>query len=163
MVALYREHYGLFAATAVLFNHESPRRAAHFVSRKIARGAVRIARGQESQLQLGSIDVTRDWGFAGDYVEAMWRMLQADRPEDVVIGTGQGHTVREFAEVAFRAVGLEAQRHVTIDPALVRHDDAPTLVADPARARMRLRWAPAVDFEQLVQMLVLAEQGLSSD
>lgn len=163
MVALYRGHYGLYAATAVLFNHESPRRAEYFVSRKIARAVVEIARGRESQLQLGSIEVTRDWGFAGDYVEAMWRMLQSDTPEDVVIGTGQGHTVRQFAELAFREVGLEAQRHVVINPALVRLGDAQSLVADPSRVRARLHWTPTVDFGGLVQMLVAAEQGFSSD
>jgi GDPmannose 4,6-dehydratase len=163
MTALYRGHYDLFASVAVLFNHESPRRAAHFVSQKIARGVAGIARGGASPLRLGSIDVTRDWGFAGDYVEAMWRILQADGPEDFVIGTGVGHTVREFAEVAFRVVGLDARQHVTIDQTLVRRDDAPALVADASRARTRLGWTPAVDFEQLVQMLVVAQQGLSSD
>ncbi len=161
MTALYREQYGLFATTAVFFNHESPRRASHFVSRKIAQGVVAIARGQASQLRLGNIDIARDWGFAGDYVDAMWRMLQVEDPEDLVIGTGVGHTVRELAEAAFRVVGMEASEFLAVDESLVRRDDAPALIADPSRARARLGWAPEVDFEQLVRMLVDSERGPS--
>jgi len=162
MTTLYRDHYGLFAATAILFNHESPRRSAHFVSRKIAAGAVAIQQGRADRLQLGNVDVVRDWGFAGDVVDAMWRMLQADRPDDFVIGTGVGHSVRQLAEAAFRVVGLEAGRFVTVDDSLLRRDDAPFLVADPSRARTRLGWTSSVDFEQLVRMLVVAEQAHSS-
>ena len=158
MTSLFRDR-GQFACTAVLFNHESPRRAPHFVSRKIARAVTSIVSGQAGELRLGNVQVVRDWGFAGDYVEAMWRMLQRDTPEDFVIGTGVGHTVRELCEAAFRVVGLDAKDHVTIDAALVRHDDAPALVADPTRARSRLGWSPKVDFETLVRMLVTAEQN----
>lgn len=162
MTALYRDHYGVFAATAILFNHESPRRQAHFVSRKIAAGVVAIQQGRADGLRLGNVEVVRDWGFAGDVVDAMWRILQADQPADFVVGTGVGHSVRQMAEEAFRVVGLDAARFMTVDESLFRHDDPPILVADPSRARTRLGWTSAVDFEQLVRMLVAAEQTHSS-
>lgn len=162
MTRLYRERFGLYAATAILFNHESPRRAPEFVSRKIARGAVRVARGEAVDLRLGNVKVVRDWGFAGDYMDALVRMLQLDRPEDLVIGTGVGHSVWDVCAAAFQAVGLDATQHVVIDESLFRRDDAPALVADPSRARARLGWTPTVDFQTLVRLLVAAESDLSS-
>ncbi|MBV6522959.1 MAG: GDP-mannose 4,6-dehydratase [Gemmatimonadaceae bacterium] len=154
MTALYRERFDMFATTAILFNHESPRRDGQFVSRKIVDTAVLIARGEARELRLGNVDVVRDWGFAGDHVEAMWRMLQQPAAEDLVIGTGVGHSVREFAEEAFRMLGLDLAAHLAIDPSLVRLDDARMLVANPVRARERLDWTPTVDFAHLVRMLV---------
>lgn len=162
MTALYRERYGLHAATAVLFNHESPRRAPPFVSRKITRAAVRIARGEASELRLGNVDVVRDWGYAGDFVDAMWRMQQMDAAEDLVIATGEGHTVRHFAELALGALGLDPAVYLVVDQSLVRPDDAPALVGDPARARSRLGWTRTVDFGALVRLLMAAEQNLNS-
>ncbi|MFN8574590.1 MAG: GDP-mannose 4,6-dehydratase [Gemmatimonadaceae bacterium] len=162
MTRLYRERFGLHASTAILFNHESPRRAAQFVSQKIARGAAAVASGAQKELRLGNVQVVRDWGFAGDFVQAMWRMLQADVPADLVIGTGVGHSVWDLCEAAFQAVGLEAKAHVVIDPLFVRQDDAPALVANPAMARERLQWSSTVDFNALVRMLVAAAQDPSS-
>ena len=159
IVRQYREEHGVFAVTGILFNHESPRRDASFVSRKIARAAARIARGQEKTLTLGSVHVRRDWGFAGDYVRAMWLMLQQPDPLDLVIGTGEAHSISDFYELAFRRVGLKARNHVEIDPALIRPGDAPLRLANPARARSRLGWTPEVDFERLVAMMVDAETG----
>ncbi len=162
MTRLYRDQYGVHASTAILFNHESPRRARQFVSQKIASGAVAVAKGTQKELRLGNTQVVRDWGFAGDYVDAMWRMVQADSPADLVVGTGVGHSVWELCQVAFQAVGLVAEEHVTIDAQLVRQDDAPALVANPAMARARLQWSPTVDFHALVRMLVAAAQDPSS-
>jgi GDPmannose 4,6-dehydratase len=149
-----REEYGVYAVTGILFNHESPRRGDSFASKKIVRGAVRIARGEEQQLVLGSLEVRRDWGFAGDYVKAMWSMLFQKTPEDLVIGTGVAHSVAEFCEVAFRRVGLDWRDHVVSDPSLFRPADAPLRLANPARAKSRLDWQPEVDFERLVAMMV---------
>jgi GDPmannose 4,6-dehydratase len=149
-----REEYGVYAVTGILFNHESPRRGDTFASKKIVRGAVRIARGEEQQLVLGSLEVRRDWGFAGDYVKAMWSMLFQKKPEDLVIGTGVAHSVAEFCEVAFRRVGLDWRDHVVSDPSLFRPADAPLRLANPARAKSRLDWQPEVDFERLVAMMV---------
>jgi GDPmannose 4,6-dehydratase len=153
----YRRSLGLRVASGILFNHESPRRDPSFVSRKITRGAARIARGVETALPLGNLDVTRDWGFAGDHVCAMHLMLQHDPPEDFVIGTGEGHTVREFCEAAFRVVGLDYREHVTVDARFVRTGEAPACVADASRARTRLGWTPKVSFAELVAMMVSAD------
>jgi GDPmannose 4,6-dehydratase len=154
IVTRYRDELGLFAATGILFNHESPRRGESFVTRKIARGAARIARGEERTLPLGTVDIRRDFGFAGDYTRAMWLMLQQTDPTDVVIGTGEAHSIREFYEAAFRRVGLDADAHVTVDPTLIRPGDPPLRLANPARARARLGWTPEVDFAGLVAMMV---------
>ena len=128
--------------------------ATDFVTRKIARGAARIAQGHQDSLSLGDLDVRRDWGFAGDYVRAMWLMLFQDEPEDLVIGTGVAHSVAEFCDVAFRRVGLNWKDHVSVDPSLLRRADAPLRLANPARAKARLGWTPEVDFERLVAMMV---------
>lgn len=154
LVERARQHGGLFAVTGILFNHESPRRGASFVTRKIARGAARVARGLEQRLTLGNLDVRRDWGFAGDYVRAMWLMMFQDEPEDLVIGTGEAHSVAEFCEVAFRRVHLDWKEHVDSDPSLFRPSDAPLRLSNPARAKSRLGWTPEVDFERLVEMMV---------
>jgi GDPmannose 4,6-dehydratase len=153
----YRESYGLFACSGILFNHESPRRGREFVTRKIAEGAARIALGQASHLDLGNIDSKRDWGYAPEYVEAMWRMLQQDEPEDFVVGTGAHHTPREFCEVAFRRVGLDYRDHVRTDASLLRPAEVDTLLADPAKARERLGWQPRTSFAELVDLMVDAE------
>jgi GDPmannose 4,6-dehydratase len=160
LVGLYRSHYGLYCCAGILYNHESPRRPPQFLTQKVARAAVAIAAGRERELTLGDLEVTRDWGFAGDYVDAMWRMLQQPAPEDVVIGTGVPHAVRDVCRVAFEAVGLDWTRHVRTDPAFMRPDQPTRLLADPRRARERLGWAPTVGFEALVRMLVeAARQG----
>jgi len=153
----YRESYGLFAVSGILFNHESPRRGLEFVTRKVTHAVARIVRGQAKELRLGNLDAKRDWGYAGDYVDAMWRMLQQPTPEDFVIGTGTAHSVRELCQVAFAHAGLDWQKFVTVDPALVRPAEVEHLLADPAKARRVLRWQPAVSFEQLVKMMVDAD------
>ena len=157
-----RSEGGLYAVTGILFNHESPRRGEDFVTRKIARFAARIAQGKEKELRLGNLDVRRDWGFAGDYVRAMWLMLFQDEPEDLVIGTGEAHSVADFCEVAFRHVGLNWRDYVVSDPAFVRPADAPLRLANPARAKSRLGWTPEVDFERLVAMMVEHELSVVS-
>jgi len=149
--------YGLYATTGILYNHESPRRGADFVTGKIARAAARISKGLEREVRLGNIENRRDWGFAGDYVRAMWLMQFQEEPEDLVIGTGIAHSVAEFCEVAFRRVGLDWKNHVVSDPSLLRPTDAPLRLANPARAKSRLGWTPEVNFEQLVEMMVEAE------
>jgi len=153
----YRESYGLFAVSGILFNHESPRRGLEFVTRKVTHAVARIKRGQAKELRLGNLDAKRDWGYAGDYVDAMWRMLQQPTPEDFVIGTGTAHSVRDLCQVAFAHAGLEWQKFVTVDPALVRPAEVEHLLADPAKARRALGWQPAVSFEQLVRMMVDAD------
>lgn len=153
----YRESYGLFAASGILFNHESPRRGKEFVTRKISHGAAAIKLGLERELRLGNLDARRDWGFAGDYVRAMWLMLQQDEPEDFVVGTGENHTVREFCELAFAHVGLDWKKHVVVDKDLFRPADVHTLLANPAKARRKLGWKPEVPFPQLVRMMVDAD------
>lgn len=158
LAANYREAHGMHVSSAILFNHESPRRSEAFVSRKISRGAARIGAGLETTLTLGNLDGRRDWGFAGDYVEAMWRMQQLEAPRDLVIGTGTSHTVRDFCERAFAVVGLDYRAHVVIDEALFRPVDAMTLVADARAAREALEWAPSVDFPALVEMMVEADR-----
>lgn len=159
VVRRYRDQHGLYAVTGILFNHESPRRDESFVSRKIARGVARIAHGEDMTLTLGSVHVRRDWGFAGDHVRAMWMMLQQPDPLDLVIGTGEAHSIRDFYELAFRRAGLQGKDHVVVDPALIRPGDAPLRLANPARARSRLGWTPEVDFERLVAMMVDHEMG----
>jgi GDPmannose 4,6-dehydratase len=150
----YRESYGLFAVSGILFNHESPRRGVEFVSRKITQSAARIKLGLDSELRLGNLDAQRDWGFAGDYVRAMHLMLQQSEPEDYVVGTGETHSVRELAELAFAAVGLDWEEHIRIDPRLVRPAEVDLLMADPTKAREQLDWKPTVGFEELVRMMV---------
>ncbi len=159
IVRRYRDQHAMFVVTGILFNHESPRRGASFVSRKIARTVARIARGEEQTLRLGVVHVRRDWGFAGDHVRAMWLMLQQKDPLDLVIGTGEAHSITDFYELAFRRVGLNGKDHVVVDPSLSRPGDAPLRLANPARARSRLGWTPEVDFERLVAMMVDAETG----
>jgi GDPmannose 4,6-dehydratase len=154
----YRRHYGLHASSGILYNHESPRRPLDFVTRKVCHAAAAVSLELEEEVQLGNLDARRDWGFAGDYVRAMWLMLQQDEPDDYVIATGSTHSVRELAASAFAHVGLDWEEHVRVDNALIRgkaelHD----LVGDPSRARERLGWAPTVDFDSLVRLLVDAD------
>jgi GDPmannose 4,6-dehydratase len=153
----YRESYGLYAVSGILFNHESPRRGLEFVTRRISHGVARIKLGLASELRLGNLDARRDWGFAGDYVEAMWRMLQQPAPDDYVIGTGVQHSVRNCCEVAFAHVGLDWSQYVVHEPALDRPAEVDTLLADPAKARARLDWRPTVDFGGLIRMMVDAD------
>jgi GDPmannose 4,6-dehydratase len=153
----YRESYGLYAVSGILFNHESPRRGLEFVTRKVSHGVARIVKGKATALRLGNLDAGRDWGFAGDYVEAMWRMLQQPTPEDYVIGTGETHTVRELCEIAFAHVGLDWTQYVTSDAQFVRPAEVDVLCADPSKARRRLDWRPRVGFAELVRMMVDAD------
>jgi GDPmannose 4,6-dehydratase len=153
----YRESYDLYAVSGILFNHESPRRGLEFVTRKVSDGVARIKLGLSNELRLGNLDARRDWGFAGDYVEAMWLMLQQPAPGDYVVGTGETHSVRELVDVAFTQVGLEWERHVTIDERFIRPAEVETLQADPAKARRVLGWRPKVSFEELVRMMVDAD------
>jgi GDPmannose 4,6-dehydratase len=155
----YRESFGLFAVSGILFNHESPRRGLEFVTRKISHGAASIKRGLKKKLGLGNLDAKRDWGFAGDYVDAIWRMLQQDKPEDFVISTNETHTVREFCEVAFARVGLDYREHVVIDPAFVRPAEVDLLIGDHAKATQKLGWTPTVKFKELVEMMVDADMA----
>lgn len=149
-----RRDFGLYGVTGILYNHESPRRAPDFVSRKVTKAAVRIARGSTETLNLGALDVQRDWGFAGDYVRAMWLMMFQDEPEDLVIGSGVPHTVADLCDIAFSRVGLNWKDHVRQDPSLLRPSDPQVRVADPTRAKSRLGWTPEVDFERLIAMMV---------
>lgn len=153
----YREAYDLFACSGILFNHESPRRGETFVTRKITKAAARIKLGLQRELFLGNLDAKRDWGYAGDYVEAMWLMLQQDRPDDYVVATGETHTVREFLDVAFGHLGLDWQRHVQIDPRYYRPTEVDLLIGDASKARRELGWKPTVDFHQLAVMMVDAD------
>jgi GDPmannose 4,6-dehydratase len=153
----YRESYGLFACSGILFNHESPRRGLEFVTRKITHGVARIKLGLAKELRLGNLQAKRDWGFAGDYVRAMWLMLQQDRPEDYVVSTGETHTVEEFVRLAFGHVGLDWQQYVVVDPQFYRPAEVDLLLGDPAKARRQLDWRPEVSFEQLVTMMVDAD------
>ena len=150
----YRESYDMFACSGILFNHESPRRGLEFVTRKITNAVARISLGLQQQLALGNIDSERDWGFAGDYVDAMYRMLQQDEPDDYVIATGEKHSVREFLELAFEHVGLDWQKHVVSDPRFMRPAEVDYLIGDATRARERLGWTPTTDFRSLVAMMV---------
>lgn len=153
----YRESFGLYAVSGILFNHESPRRGLEFVTRKVTHAAARIKLGLQERLAMGNLDAKRDWGFAGDYVEAMWRMLQQDQADDYLIATGETHTVRELCEVAFARVGLDWQKHVFVDPQYVRPAEVDLLVGNFAKARRTLGWEPKVRFEALVQMMVDAD------
>lgn len=150
----YRESFGLFAVSGILFNHESPRRGLEFVTRKISDGVAKIKLGKARELRLGNLDARRDWGFAGDYVEAIWKMLQKDRADDFVVGSGQTHSVREFCEVAFGYAGLSYEDHVVQDEAFYRPAEVDLLVSDPRRAAAELGWEPQVGFEDLVKMMV---------
>ena len=153
----YRESYGLYAVSGILFNHESPRRGLEFVTRKVSHGVARIVRGRATELRLGNLDARRDWGFAGDYVDAMWRMLQRPAPVDYVIGTGAPHTVRELCEIAFAHAGLSWEKSVVIDPAFVRPAEVDLLIGDARKARAALGWAPKHSFRNLVEMMVDAD------
>ncbi len=157
----YRESYGMFICNGILFNHESPRRGETFVTRKITRAVGRIRAGLQDALYLGNLDAKRDWGFAGDYVDAMWRMLQQDAPDDYVVATGEAHSVREFVELAFGHAGLEWERHVRIDPRYYRPAEVDHLLGDASKARARLGWAPTVSFEELVRMMVAHDVALA--
>ena len=153
----YRESYGLFAVSGILFNHESPRRGLEFVTRKISDGVARIKLGLADELRLGNLDAKRDWGFAGDYVRAMWLMLQQDEADDFVIATGKPHSVQEFVDAAFGHVGLDPAEHVQLDPQFLRPAEVDQLVGDASKAQAKLGWEPAVSFEGLVQMMVDAD------
>ncbi len=155
----YRESYDLFACSGILFNHTSPRRGREFVTRKVSEGVARIKLGLASELRLGNLEARRDWGFAGDYVEAMWRMLQQSAPDDYVVATGETHAVRELVEVAFEAVGLDWRRHVQEDPAFLRPAEVDLLIGDATKARTILGWAPRVGFRELVETMVRADLG----
>src|SRR5262249_53113883 len=162
----YRESYGLFACSGILFNHEGPRRGYEFVTRKITSHVARIKCGQEKELRLGNLQARRDWGFAGDYVRAMWLMLQQDEADDYVVGTGETHTVEEFVQIAFDHAKLDWRKHVVIDPQFVRPAEVDLLLSDPTKARTKLGWEPEVSFPELVKMMVdndlaIARQGRS--
>ncbi|MGQ9612567.1 MAG: GDP-mannose 4,6-dehydratase [Chloroflexus sp.] len=156
----YRESYGMHATSGILFNHESPRRGLEFVTRKISHGVARIKLGFDEELRLGNLEARRDWGFAGDYVEAMWLMLQQDRPEDYVIATGETHSVREFCELAFGYVGLDYRDYVVIDQRFMRPAEVDLLIGDASKARQKLGWQPRTTFPELVQMMVEADLQL---
>ena len=158
----YRESYNLFAVSGMLFNHESPRRGLEFVTRKVSDGVARIKLGLADTLSIGNLDAQRDWGFAGDYVRAMWLMLQQERPDDYVIATGVSHSVRNLVEIAFSHAGLDWQKHVRIDPALLRPAEVDHLLGDPSKARAELGWTPSVNFKQLIEMMVDADLALLS-
>lgn len=153
----YRESYKIFAVSGILFNHESPRRGLEFVTRKITDGVARIKMGLTNELKMGNLDAKRDWGFAGDYVEAMWLMLQESKPTDFVIGTGKNHSVKEFVEEAFGYAGLDWKKYVKVDKKLMRPAEVDLLLADSRRAKKLLKWQPKVKFEELVQMMVEAD------
>ena len=153
----YRESYNLFALSGILFNHESPRRGKEFVTRKISDAVARIKLGTLKELRMGNLDAKRDWGFAGDYVRAMWQMLQQDTAEDFVVATGETHSVREFLQIAFAHVGLNFEDYVVIDPEFIRPAEVELLLGNPAKARKQLGWQPKVSFEQLVTMMVDAD------
>jgi GDPmannose 4,6-dehydratase len=150
----YRESYDLYAVSGILFNHESPRRGLEFVTRKITDGVARIKHGRAEDLRLGNLDAERDWGFAGDYVEAMWRMLQKDEASDYVIATGTPHSVREFAQIAFEHAGLDWEQHVAVDPKFLRPAEVDQLIGDPTKAKEQLGWEPRTSFRELVEMMV---------
>jgi GDPmannose 4,6-dehydratase len=153
----YRESYGLFACSGILFNHESPRRSLEFVTRKITHAAAAIKLGLAKELALGNTDARRDWGYAPDFVDAMWRMLQQDDPEDYVVGTGVDHSVQDLIDIAFAHVGLDSAEYVRQDPRFMRPAEVDLLIAEPAKARAELGWEPTVDFEQLVKLMVDAD------
>ena len=150
----YRESYDMYACNGILFNHESPRRGENFVTRKITRGVADIVHGRATELRLGNLDAKRDWGFAGDYVEGMWLMLQQDRPDDYVLATGEAHSVREFCEIAFAHAGLDWEQYVVVDPEFFRPAEVDYLLGDPTKSRTELSWKPSTSFENLVTMMV---------
>jgi len=159
----YRESYGMFCCSGILFNHESERRGKEFVTRKVTDGVARIKLGMQQELHMGNLDAKRDWGFAGDYVRAMWLMLQQDKPDDYVIATGETHTVRELVQNSFGCVGLDWQKYVKVDPAFVRPAEVDLLLGDPSKAKRQLGWTPQVTFAQLVERMVKADvQRLTS-
>jgi GDPmannose 4,6-dehydratase len=158
----YRESYNLFACSGILFNHESPRRGLEFVTRKISNGVARIKLGLEKELRMGNLEARRDWGFAGDYVKAMWLMLQQETPDDYVVSTGETHTVQEFIDIAFKRVGLDWHDHVVIDPRYFRPAEVDLLIGDPTKARTKLGWERKVGFEELVHMMVDADLEFNS-
>jgi len=155
----YRESYDLFALSGILFNHESPRRGKEFVTRKITDAVARIKMGKQKELRMGNLDAKRDWGFSGDYVRAMWMMLQQDKPEDYVVATGETHSVREFLQIAFSHVGLNYEDYVVVDPAFIRPAEVDLLLGDPTKAKTQMGWKPEVSFEQLVTMMVDADMA----
>jgi len=156
----YRESYDMFACNGILFNHESPRRGIEFVTRKITDGVARIACGLDKEIRLGNLDAMRDWGFAGDYVKAMWMMLQQESADDYVVATGEAHSVREFVEIAFSEVGLNYEDHVIVDPKFFRPAEVTFLLGDPSKAKERFGWTPEVSFEKLVKMMVRSDVEL---
>jgi GDPmannose 4,6-dehydratase len=156
----YRESYDLFACSGILFNHESPRRGLEFVTRKVTYGAARIKLGFAKDLHLGNLESRRDWGYAGDYVRAMWLMLQQDRPDDYVVGTGETHAVRELCRAAFECVDLDWEQYVVVDPKFYRPAEVDLLVSDPDKAKTILGWEPEVDFERLIGMMVESDLEL---
>lgn len=162
MTVNYREAYDIFACNGILFNHESPRRGETFVTRKITMALARIKYGLQDHLYLGNLDAKRDWGFAGDYVEAMWMMLQQDKPDDYVIATGETHSVKDFLEVAFDRAGLDWRKHVKIDKRYFRPTEVDILIGDSSKARRQLHWKPKVSFKQLVHMMVDADMEIVS-
>jgi GDPmannose 4,6-dehydratase len=166
MTINYRESYGMHASSGILFNHESPRRGPEFVTRKISIAVARIALGMQQTLSLGNLDARRDWGFAGDYVDAMWRMVQQPEADDYVVATGETHSIREFLDLAFSHVGIDDwEKHVVQDPRFFRPAEVDLLIGDPSKAREKLGWKPTVDFEGLVSMMVdndLAIEGATT-
>jgi GDPmannose 4,6-dehydratase len=150
----YRESYGLFTCSGILFNHESPRRGLEFVTRKASYGAARVKLGLQSKLKMGNLDAERDWGFAGDYVQAMWQMLQQEKPQDYVVATGVAHSVRQLLEMAFGHLGMDYRDYVETDPAFLRPAEVYHLLGDASKARQELGWKPKVSFEGLVKMMV---------
>jgi GDPmannose 4,6-dehydratase len=153
----YRESYDMFAVSGILFNHESPRRGLEFVTRKVTDGVAKIKLGKADHLALGNLDAQRDWGFSGDYVRAMWLMLQQDTPDDYVIATGVTHSVKHLVDTAFKHVGLDYQKYVRTDPRFIRPAEVDLLIGDASKAKEKLGWTPAVSFEQLVEMMVDAD------
>lgn len=160
MTRNYRENYGMYACSGILFNHESPRRSPRFVTRKVSLAAAKIKKGLQDKVCLGNLDTKRDWGFSGDYVKAMWLMLQQEAPEDFVIATGTSHTIREMCDIAFRCVGLDYREYVEIDPRLFRTDEIDTFLGSPQKAMERLGWKPGISFEELIVMMVRADLEL---
>jgi GDPmannose 4,6-dehydratase len=162
MVQNYREAYKIFACNGILFNHESPRRGETFVTRKITRAATQIKLGLKDKLYLGNLEAKRDWGFAGDYVIAMWLMLQQDEPDDYVIATGETHSVREFAERVFQKLGLDYKKHVVIDPKYFRPTEVDVLLGDATKAGKKLGWKPRISFDQLIDMMIECDMELAN-
>jgi GDPmannose 4,6-dehydratase len=161
MVKNYRDAYNIFACNGILFNHESPRRGETFVTRKITRAATQIKLGLKDRLYLGNLEAKRDWGFAADFVEAMWLMLQQDKPDDYVVATGETHSVREFVELVFRKLNMEYRDHVSIDPKYFRPTEVDILLGDATKARKKLGWEPKVGFDQLIDMMIESDMELA--